>query len=85
VFTVPFTWPFAPKTINRVDTSGPEDVDLLPPVYHASPVDPEGSLVYTDFGLDLPERLRLIGFRCAVHHGYRNNVTIVSTRPARDE
>lgn len=85
VFTVPFQWPLPSTSVHRVDTSGPEDIHLMPPVYHGSPVDPSGSLVYTDFGLDLPERLRQIGFRSAVHHGYRNNVTIVSTRPAHDE
>ena len=85
VFTVPFQWPLPGTSVHRVDTSGPDDVHLMPAVYHRSPVDPGGSLVYTDFGLDLPEKLRQIGFRSAVHHGYRNNVTIVSTRPAHDE
>ena len=85
VFTVPFQWPLPSTSVHRVDTSGPDDVHLLPPAYHGSPVDPEGSLVYTDFGLDLPEKLREIGFRSAVHHGYRNNLTIVSTRPGHDE
>jgi SAM-dependent methyltransferase len=84
VFTVPFKWPFLPKSVARVDTSGTEDVDVLPPVYHGSPIEPEGSLVYTDFGMDLPEILREIGFDVTVHHGYRNNVTIVSQRPFGD-
>jgi len=81
VFTVPFRWPFDALSVARVDTSGPEDVHVLPPVYHGSPVDPEGSLVYTDFGMDLPEQLREIGFLVAVHHGYRQNATVVAERP----
>ena len=85
VFTVPFTWPLPGMTISRIDTSGPDDVLLMPAAYHKSPVGPEGSLVYTDFGLDAPERLRELGFRTVVHHGYRNNVTIVSTRPSVGE
>jgi len=85
VFTVPFSWPLPSESIHRVDTSGPEDVHLMPPVYHGSPLDPNGSLVYTDFGLDLPDRLREIGFRSAVHHGYLQSITILSTRPVMDE
>lgn len=84
VFTVPFRWPFEARSVARVDTTSAEDVHLLPPVYHGSPVDPEGSLVYTDFGMDLPEQLREIGFRAAIHHGYRQNVTIVAERPIWD-
>jgi len=82
VFTVPFAWPLPSTTVRRVDTSTSEDRHLLEPVFHGSPVDPEGSLVYTDFGLDLPERLRELGFRTSVHHGYRNNLTLASARPA---
>ena len=85
VFTVPFEWPLRGTSVSRVDTSGADDVHVLPPVYHGSPVEAEGSLVYTDFGLDLPDRLRDVGFRTAVHHGYRENLSIVSTRPAVED
>ena len=54
----------------------------MPPVYHGSPVDPQGSLVYTDFGMDLPEQLRELGFETVTHHDYKNAVTFVSRRPA---
>jgi SAM-dependent methyltransferase len=81
VFTVPMIWPLPSTTEARVDYSGPEDKHLLPPVYHGSPVDPEGSLVYTDFGMDLPESLRELGFETSTHHGYRNAITFVSRKP----
>jgi hypothetical protein len=81
VFTVPLAWPLPGTSTKRVDTSTEEDVHLLPPRYHGSPHDPQGSLVYTDFGMDLPEVLRGVGFATVVHHGYRNAVTFVATRP----
>ena len=81
VFTVPLAWPLPPRSRKRVDTRTREDVHLLPPQYHSSPHDPQGSLVYTDFGMDLPELLRDVGFTTVVHHGYRNAVTFVATRP----
>jgi SAM-dependent methyltransferase len=82
VFTVPLVWPLPSTTQARVDYSGSEDAFLLPPVYHGSPTDPQGSLVYTDFGMDLPEGLRLLGFETVTHHGYRNAITFISTKPA---
>ena len=59
-----FTIPFNPKspTIRRVDTSGREDVDILPRLYHLDPYCPKGALVYTDFGWDLPKVLAECGF-----------------------
>jgi SAM-dependent methyltransferase len=82
VFTVPFTWPLRAETESRVDTSGPNDIFLVEPVYHGSPVDPAGSLVYTDFGMDLPERLRELGHSTSVHFGFRHNAVIVAKRPS---
>ena len=81
VFTVPVRWPLPSQTKQLVDCSGSEDVFLVPPRYHGSPKDPEGSLVYTEFGMDLPESLRELGFETAVHHGYRNAVTFASRKP----
>jgi SAM-dependent methyltransferase len=83
IFSVPLRWPFPPRTKARVDWSGPEDVFLCPPTYHGSPTDPEGSLVYTDFGMDLPEELRGVGFVTQVHHGHRQAVTFVSRKAPR--
>lgn len=82
IFTVPLCWPLRPTTVARVDWSGPDDVFLMPPEYHGSPTDPRGSLVYTDFGMDLPDQLRELDFETRTHHGFRNAVTFVSRRPA---
>jgi SAM-dependent methyltransferase len=81
IFTVPLRWPLPSITESRVDFSGSEDVFLAPPVYHGSPTDPNGSLVYTDFGMDLPEELRRIGFETVVHHGYEHAITFASRKP----
>ena len=80
IFTVPLRWPLPGTTQARVDCSGPEDKFLVPPEYHGSPHDPKGSLVYTDFGMDLPEQLRELGFDTTAHHGYRHAVTFVSRK-----
>jgi SAM-dependent methyltransferase len=81
IFTVPLRWPLPGTTESRVDYSGTEDVFLVPPVYHGSPTDPKGSLVYTDFGMDLPEELRRLGFETVIHHGYEHAITFASRKP----
>jgi SAM-dependent methyltransferase len=85
IFTVPLRWPLPAATRPRVDSSGPEDVFLVPPVYHGSPTDRKGSLVYTDFGMDLPEQLRNLGFETATHHGHTCAITFVSRKPTFEE
>jgi SAM-dependent methyltransferase len=52
VFTVP-VHEGRPSTA-RARREGGSDVPLLPPVYHGNPLSSAGSLVYTDFGDDLP-------------------------------
>ena len=54
VFSIPPMHPMRPKTVFRVDTSGPEDVFVLPKHYHSAPMGGK-SLVYTDFGEDMVE------------------------------
>jgi SAM-dependent methyltransferase len=81
IFTVPMNWPFEPTTVQRVDVSEADDRHLLPPVYHGSPLDPSGSLVYNDFGMDLPFKLTSLGFQVLVQHGFRNVTTIIARRP----
>ena len=85
VFTVPMPWPLPSSTRGRVDWSGVEDVMVLPAESHGSPTDPGGSLVYTDFGMDLPENLRHMGFETVAHHGYRNAITFASRKPAEGD
>jgi len=64
IFTVPFY--FDRPTLVRVDTSGDEDVHLLPPEYHGDTI--RGTiLAYRTFGIDLFEELNAIGFDTRVH------------------
>lgn len=60
VFSIPVTSPMRAVTVERVDTSGTEDVFVLEPRYHN-----DTHLVYNDFGEDLLGRLEGMGFRCA--------------------
>ena len=63
VFTVPFH--FDRPTLVRVDTSGDDDVHLLPPEYHGDPL--RGTiLAYRTFGIDLFEQLEQSGFETRV-------------------
>jgi len=64
VFTIPFRRDRLTRP--RVDTTGKEDVFLLEKVYHQDPYRPQDSLVYTDFGADLPELLHPIGFETEI-------------------
>jgi len=60
VFTIPYREDRL--TTPRVDISGEHDVYLLPKQYHLDPYRTEDSLVYTDFGRDLPDLLRPLHF-----------------------
>ncbi len=52
IFSIPSDHPMPSETVFRVDTSGPEDVFVLPRHYHSAPMGGK-SLVYTDFGEDM--------------------------------
>lgn len=66
VFTVP-VHPTRPSQ-SRAQLSAAGTVEhLLPPVLHGDPVHSGGALVFTDFGVDLPDRLLRIGFATTVH------------------
>lgn len=80
VFTIPMRWPLPDRSVTRVDTASEQDVHTLPPVRHGSPTDPEGSLVYTDFGTDLVDRLDEMGVRVQIVPGLQSNVTLVAGR-----
>lgn len=60
VFSIPVSWPPPASTTPRVDVSGPLDVHLAEPNYH------NGHLVYNDFGLDLLDDLRAVGFEAEI-------------------
>ena len=84
IWTVPIGMPPPPVTRARVDTSGPEDIMLLPPVYHGSGAD-SLSLVYTDFGRDINQILSAMGLpTTAIPYrggaGHVVGVTLISTK-----
>jgi SAM-dependent methyltransferase len=60
IFSIPAAHPVPPETIERVDTSGDEDVFTLEPRYHLGP-NRSQHLVYNVFGLDLIDRLAELG------------------------
>jgi SAM-dependent methyltransferase len=64
IFTIPFRCDR--QTRSRIDTAGAEDIFLLRKTYHHDPYRRQDSLVYTDFGSDLPDLLRPIGFDARV-------------------
>lgn len=86
IFTVPAQEPLAKKTVSRVDTTTEEDRYILPAVFHGSG-DGGRSLVYHDFGADLPEILAGLGMPTSMHayrtpnHPIPDVYTFVSTRP----
>jgi SAM-dependent methyltransferase len=79
VFTVPVEP--AAHSQARVDVTELGDLHLLRPRYHRSPTDRAGSLVYTDFGLDLPERLESLGFEVHVDTWRNRAFTFTCRRP----
>lgn len=58
ILTVPYDHERA-QTIQRVDTSGPADVHLLPPQYHGGG---GHTLAYREYGRDLSDLVRAAGF-----------------------
>jgi SAM-dependent methyltransferase len=89
VFSVPLY--FDRKTRTRVDTTGDDDLYLLPPEYHGDTLR-DRILVYTDFGYDLLDELSRLGFDTAVSHsddddavkfGIADSYVFISTKRAR--
>ena len=59
------TIPFASsndRNIHRAQIVNGQIEHLLPPMYHGNPVSTDGSLVFTDFGWEVLEKLRESGF-----------------------
>lgn len=61
IFSIPVQEPWRAVTVERVDVSGDDDVFLAEPRYHLGPGNSQ-HLVYNDFGRDLVDNLREIGF-----------------------
>ena len=87
IFTVPFF--FDRPTLVRVDTSGAEDIHLLPPEYHGDAV--RGKiLAYRTYGIDLFDELRSLGFSTSLsfaghrdqRFGIFDTAVLVSTKTA---
>ena len=65
IFSIPVERPMPARTVYRVDTSGPDDVPLLPERYHGAP-GRSRSLVYTDFGDDMAATLAADGIELKI-------------------
>lgn len=76
-----------PKSVVRVETSSGRDIHVLEPAYHDDPLNPDGVLVYTDFGLDVEERLKNVGFQVKLESrrldrsSMSHSVVVVATKP----
>jgi hypothetical protein len=67
-FSVPFDG--RAETIRRATVRDGRVAHLMPPRYHRNPLDPNGSLVFYDYGWDVIERCRVAGFADAYALGY---------------
>jgi len=65
IITVPID-PTQEKTFARAKIVDGSVVHLTTPAYHLDPLRPEGVLVFTDFGLDLPVLLGQIGLEATL-------------------
>ncbi len=69
------------ETITRVEIAGDEDIHLLPPVYHGG-----HTLVYRDYGRDLLQLVRDIGFTVVyfeielLHYGIPRQYMIIGSK-----
>lgn len=64
IFTVPIH--DGRKTVIRAKFSSGMIRHILPPIYHLDPLCDDGCLVYTDYGSDIGDYLRKIGFDACV-------------------
>jgi len=85
IFTIPVQYPIPNKTTYRVDTSTDKDVHILPEHYHIAG-DGGKSLVYTEFGADMLEKLNAMGLKTEyvfiddTNDLRKKNITFVSTK-----
>lgn len=80
ILTVPFSWPLSNTTDARVDVSGPEDVHIKEPRYHGDPLNPDGALVYNDFGLDIAHQMQAAGFDVLLPRSLLYTLTVIARR-----
>lgn len=82
IFTIPFN-PNLEKSIMRayIDNFG-NIVNLYEPIYHGDPVNSSGALVFTDFGLDLFEELKLFGFEVTAKYNFDLKYLIIHYIPS---
>ena len=62
ITTVPFNWDQS-TTVRRAEISGGTVRQLLPPIYHGDPVNKNGVLLVFDYGWDLLDYMRGLGWR----------------------
>jgi SAM-dependent methyltransferase len=70
LFTVPFRRDSERNVVRAVLHPDGRIEHLLPPQYHGDPLDPEGCLAYYEFGWEILDQLREIGFARADAHLY---------------
>ncbi|MHC1745057.1 MAG: class I SAM-dependent methyltransferase [Syntrophobacteraceae bacterium] len=61
IITVPFLFE-QPQTVQRALIDGGQVVHLVPPIYHGDPLTSAGALLVYDYGWDLVETMREIGW-----------------------
>lgn len=86
IFSIPFNWPVASRSQTRsLEVDGQEE-HVLPPQYHVAG-DGSQSLVVTDWGADIVDRLEAIGYRVSVVRRsgplfpLHTNATFVARKP----
>lgn len=62
IFTIPFNHGLAKTIIRARVLPGEGVIHDMPPIYHGNPVDEAGSLCFQDFGWDILDDLRSVGF-----------------------
>ena len=70
--TIPF-WSDKNKSIVRAKLVKGHVENILPQVFHGNPLSTEGSLVFTDFGWDLLDIMKHVGFSDVVIEVYSSN------------
>jgi SAM-dependent methyltransferase len=70
IFTTPYSKSLA-QSVSRAYIKDGKINHILPPVYHEDGLRSKGSLVFTDFGADLKEKLTKIGFKVEIYENYK--------------